>query len=82
MTAKELREIIEKVKPAMESAYDYFKNSENYPLLKPRYEPDASVAIADFIYTFFEFNDKGEIIGLCEPTLEFYLNIGFLKGRK
>lgn len=80
MTAKEAREVIDKVKTAMETAYDFFKNSGNYRYIKNSQTPEEQKVIAEFIYTFFEFDENGEITGLCEPTINLYLKIKEFKG--
>ena len=80
LTAKEAREKLDKIYRAMETACDFFKNKEDYPFIKDTNTAEERKAIAGFIFTFFEFNEKGEITGLCEPTIELYKKIGSFKG--
>lgn len=82
MTAKESREVLSKAKTAFESACDYFRAAEDYPVITLKYTPEQRQAIAEFLSAFFEFDESGRISGLCDSTVKLFSNIKEFKNVK
>ena len=68
-------------KAALETAYDYFKNPDKYPLIeKPKEEIRPIFAAA--LEMFIDFDENGETSGFNKDTIDKFFKIKSLKGIK
>lgn len=67
-------------KTAIETAYDYFKNPKEYPLINNANSDEKNMIIAETLNSIFNFDDNGKTTGLDQATVEKFLKIKKLKG--
>jgi len=69
-------------KSAISTAYDFFKNPGEYPLVDNPNSAETNAIIAGAIYSFFTFDDAGNVIEISKETVEKFNNLRPLKGLK
>lgn len=67
-------------KKAIETAYEYFKNPNEYPLIHNNNTPEKNAIIVETLDSLFNFDECGYTTGLDRNMVEKFLNIKKFKG--